>query len=635
MTIFSCNELSKTFTEKTLFDDISFGMETGERIGIIGKNGAGKTTLMKIVAGLETADKGKVVFNSNVRWEYLDQNPFFETFDIALDYVMKGRKDIFDYLEQYQSLSNSIHNSNDSDIKKQFDTASHYLDLHNGWSLESEAQKILSILGFDDFSVPVNQLSGGMRKRVALARALISEPELLIMDEPTNHLDADSVQWLQDRLMSFNNSLLFVTHDRYFLDAVATKIFEIEKKKIFIYTGNYEKYLEQKEALTSAQDAAFDHLRNKLRMELAWLQKGAKARRTKAKSRIDWIKVLEDDTKKVKDKDIKIEVGKTFIGSRIIDAHNITKNIAGKNLFTNFTYIATPGDRIGIIGPNGCGKSTLLNILSGNDFTETGTIKIGNSIKIGYYKQDTEDLKDSQTVIGSLKEIAEYIDVGIGRDRYLSTRDLLNKFLFPQNMHGAYISTLSGGEKKRLALIRLLMGNPNVLLLDEPTNDFDLQTLNALEDYLDNFYGTLLVVSHDRAFLDRIVTKIFSFDGNGLIKEYPGNYSDYLAKKESIRKQEAELKSDLNEKSRPEKVSQPKKKLSYKEQREFDNIESEIEKFESEKSKISDKINSSDGSDYKLLEQLSRDLAEIETKINELTDRWMELTELAETLSGS
>jgi ATP-binding cassette subfamily F protein uup len=628
MTIFSCNGISKAFNDKVLFEDIAFGMESGERIGIIGKNGAGKTTLMKIVAGLESPDAGSAVFNNKVRWEYLDQNPYFESSDFVIDYVMKGKPEVFSHLHRYSDLCKIIEKNNNPEIKVEFDTSSHYLDHHNGWSLESEAKRILSMLGIENFNSRTNTLSGGLRKRVALARALISEPDLLIMDEPTNHLDADSVQWLQDRLMDFNSSLLFVTHDRYFLDAVSTKILEIDRKKIFIYPGNYEQYLEMKETISATQDATIDHLRSKLRMELAWLQKGAKARRTKAKSRIDWIKVMADDAVKVKEKNIKIEVGKSFIGSRVIDAHGISKSIGGKVLFQNFTYLAKPSDRIGIIGANGCGKSTLLNILSGHDTSETGTIKIGNSIRIGFYRQEILDLKDNQTVIGSLKEIGEYIDVGVGRDRYLTNKDLLNKFLFPSNQHGAYISTLSGGEKKRLALIRLLMGNPNVLLLDEPTNDFDLSTLNALEDYLDNFYGTLLVVSHDRAFLDRVVNTIYCFEENGVIKEYPGNYTDYLAKKEAQSKAENKQNTEQSDKYKKDKSEAPKKKLSFKEQREYDGIELEIDKLESRKSELNDLLNSSDGTNYKELELFSNELNEIEQNIEILTLRWMELDEM-------
>ncbi|MDT3738480.1 MAG: ABC-F family ATP-binding cassette domain-containing protein [Candidatus Kapabacteria bacterium] len=630
MMIFSANNVSKTYNDKTLFDDIAFGMESGERIGIIGKNGAGKSTLMKIVAGLETPDTGGVVFNNSVRFEYLDQNPVFDTYDVVLDYVMKGRSDVFDYLEKYDELCKTIETNTDPAVRNIFDTASRYLDLHDGWTLAGEATRILSTLGIEDVHKSVHELSGGLKKRVALARALISNPDLLIMDEPTNHLDADSVQWLQDRLMDCNNSLLFVTHDRYFLDAVATKIIEIDKEKIYIYTGNYERFLEQKENLVAAQDATVEHLKSKLRMELVWLARGAKARRTKAKGRISSIHELVKDTIVVKEKKIKIEVGKSFIGSRIIDAHNISKSINGKKLFDNFTYIATPGDRIGIIGPNGCGKSTLLNILAELDKSDTGTIKTGNSIRVGYYRQEADDLKENQSVISSLKEIAEYIDVGLGRDRYLTTRDLLNKFLFPPSMHNSYISTLSGGEKKRLALIRLLMGNPNVLLLDEPTNDFDLDTMYALEDYLDNFYGTLLVVSHDRAFLDRIVSKIFSFGKNGIIKEYPGNYSDYLEKIEEEKKAAQSNLEPTAEKVKRIKSPGSKKKLTYNEQREYDNIENDIAALELRIGQINEILHSSDGSNYKELELLSVELSDTEQKIGELTSRWLELSEMTE-----
>ena len=630
MMIFSANNVSKTYNDKTLFDDIAFGMESGERIGIIGKNGAGKSTLMKIVAGLETPDTGSVVFNNSVRFEYLDQNPVFDTYDVVLDYVMKGRSDVFDYLEKYDELCKTIETTNKPEEKKLFDTASRYLDLHDGWTLAGEATRILSTLGIEDVHKSVHELSGGLKKRVALARALISNPDLLIMDEPTNHLDADSVQWLQDRLMDCNNSLLFVTHDRYFLDAVATKIIEIDKEKIYIYTGNYERFLEQKENLVAAQDATVEHLKSKLRMELVWLARGAKARRTKAKGRISSIHELVKDTIVVKEKKIKIEVGKSFIGSRIIDAHNISKSINGKKLFDNFTYIATPGDRIGIIGPNGCGKSTLLNILAELDKSDTGTIKTGNSIRVGYYRQEADDLKENQSVISSLKEIAEYIDVGLGRDRYLTTRDLLNKFLFPPSMHNSFISTLSGGEKKRLALIRMLMGNPNVLLLDEPTNDFDLDTMYALEDYLDNFYGTLLVVSHDRAFLDRIVSKIFSFGKNGIIKEYPGNYSDYLEKIEDEKKAAQSNLEPTAEKVKRIKSPGSKKKLTYNEQREYDNIENDIAALELRIGQINEILHSSDGSNYKELELLSVELSDTEQKIGELTSRWLELSEMTE-----
>ncbi len=634
MTIFSGSGIAKAYNDKVLFEDISFGMETGERIGIIGKNGAGKTTLMKIVAGLVEPDTGEIVFNSGVRREYLEQDPQFDSFDIVIDYVMKGRAEIAASLERYAELCKIIHSDSNPVNSTEFDTIIRFLDHHNGWAFESEAKKILSQLGMYDFARPVSELSGGLKKRTALARALISNPELLILDEPTNHLDADTVQWLQDRMNEFNNSMLFVTHDRYFLDAVATKIIEIDRKRLFTFPGNYEYYLEKKEAVAAAQDAAIGHIRSKLRMELAWLQKGAKARRTKSKSRIDWIKLMEEDSYKIKEKKIKIEVGKTFIGSRVIEANFITKEIGGRTLFRDFTYVAAPGDRIGIIGPNGCGKTTLLNVLSGNDSCSAGHVKFGATIKIGYFRQEIVGLRDNQTVIRALREVAEYIDVGVGRDRYLTTRDLLEKFLFPGSMHNSFISTLSGGEKKRLALIKLLMGNPNVLLLDEPTNDFDIATMNALEDYLDNFYGTLLVVSHDRAFLDRVVNTIFCFGAEGIVKEYPGNYSEYLERKESAHRQKPVPIGDTDIKVRREKDPAPKRKLTFREQQEYDNLELEIPKLEEKKQQLEETINSGSITDYKELDGLSRQLAILGIDIEEKTMRWLEISELMELLKG-
>lgn len=630
--IFSGSGIAKTYNDKVLFEDLAFGMESGERIGIIGKNGAGKTTLMKIVAGIVEPDEGEITFNNNVRREYLDQDPQFDSYDVVIDYVMRGRKEVSDYLERYTELCRVLKDDKNLGNNEELNKITEYLDHNNGWALENEAKKILSQLGMEDFNRSVHELSGGLKKRTALARALISDPELLILDEPTNHLDADTVQWLQDRMMDFNNSMLFVTHDRYFLDAVATKIIEIDRKKIFTYQGNYEHYLEKKEAVAAAQDSAIDHLRSKLRMELAWLQKGAKARRTKSKSRIDWIKVMEEDSHKVKEKKIKIEVGKTFIGSRVIEANYISKNIGDRVLFQDFTYVAAPEDRIGIIGANGCGKTTLLNVLSGNDSCTIGNVKFGATIKIGYYRQEITDLKDNQTVIGALREIAEYIDVGVGRDRYLTTKDLLEKFLFPSSRHGSYISTLSGGEKKRLALIRLLMGNPNVLLLDEPTNDFDIATMNALEDYLDNFYGTLLVVSHDRAFLDRVVNRIFCFEGNGIIKEYPGNYSAYLERRELYNRQKQDRNEDKSEKPKREKNNTSKKKLSFNEQREFDSLEKEIPQLEEKKKQLEQKMHSGGITDYKELEELSHELVLLGEQIDEKTMRWMEISEKMEMM---
>jgi ABC transport system ATP-binding/permease protein len=641
MTIFSCNNLSKKYERELLFDSVSFGLEEGERIGIIGKNGIGKTTLLNIIASKEYPDEGTVVFNNNVKLEYLPQNPDFQIGDTVLNAVMSAKPLVFEQIEEYHKLCDQFALSNDKNISKKIEEISRKLEVSNGWSLETEAKILLGRLGMNDYYKEVQYLSGGLKKRVSLARALLSNPELLILDEPTNHLDADSVQWLQDRLMNSSNSLLFVTHDRYFLDAVSTKIVEIDQRRIFSYPGNYEKYLERKESFVEINQSAFEHLLSRLRTELAWLQKGAKARRTKQKSRIDWAEKLKGMAKQTKEKKIKIELGKSFLGSRIIDAIGITKTLGGRLLFNDFTFIAKPGDRIGIIGPNGCGKSTLLNVLSGRMKSDTGTLKLGASAKIGFFTQENIDLKDTQSVIGSLREIAEYIDVGEGRDRYLTAKDLLNMFLFPPKQHSSLIGTLSGGEKRRLEVLRVLMDNPNVLLLDEPTNDFDIPTLNALEEYLENFYGTLLIVSHDRAFLDRTVKFIWAFDGYGNIKEYPGNYSDYLEKKEvkSHRHQiddfsvvsgyKPDTTNMIPTKSKETTLQRPKKH-SYKDQRELEELEMSISVMENDIKNIQELFSKGSITDYKEIEEKSNRLKELSEQVETATERWIELSEKIE-----
>ncbi|MFW6276148.1 MAG: ABC-F family ATP-binding cassette domain-containing protein [Bacteroidota bacterium] len=631
MTVFSTNNLSKSFKDKLLFEGVSFGMEMGERVGIIGKNGAGKTTLMKIIAGLDTPDEGDVVFNNNVSHEFLNQSPSFDSSETILDAVMQAREKEFKLLEEYRQLCSLPPDEQEGSALDRIQAVTHELYMSGGWELEREAEAVLMRLGMNEPYKICDTLSGGQKKRVALARALVSNPELLILDEPTNHLDADSVQWLQDRLMASNKAILLVTHDRYFLDAIATRIVEIDRHKIFSYPGNYEKYLEQKEIFVKAEESSREHKLMRLRTELAWLQKGAKARRTKQKSRVDWINELKKSTRKTKEKNIEIELGHVFLGSRIIEAHDIKKSIAGKLLFKNFTYIAKPKDRIGIIGPNGSGKSTLLNVLAGRVPPDDGRVLIGATVNIGYFKQEIQDLKPRNSVIASLREVAEYINVGVGKERYLTARDLLNKFLFPHNQHSSLIETLSGGEKRRLALLRVLMANPNVLLLDEPTNDFDLQTLAAFEEYLDNFYGVLIIVSHDRAFLDRTVDFILSFDGNGNIKEYPGNYSNYLEKREQELKEDKKLrqpKSNNKPKLKSPDNGEKPKKLSYKDQIEFNNIENEINTLEADKKEFEELINSGGITDFKELEKISLKLEEIDQKIDGLTLRWIELSEM-------
>lgn len=626
MTIFSANNLSKTYDDRLLFGDVSFGMQDGERVGIIGKNGAGKTTLMKIIAGLEVPDSGGVVFSKNSRLEFLEQVPVFEKHDTVIEVVMKAKPKLCKMLDEYQMLCDIPKETISKDQASRIDFLSHEIDECDGWDLEARAKSILSQLSLTEYNRDVTELSGGMKKRAALARALLSKPDLLILDEPTNHLDADSVQWLQDYLQNSNQTILFVTHDRYFLDAIVTKIIEIENEVVIAYPGCYEEYLERKHDYLQVHHSTVDHKLSRLRTELTWLQKGARARRSKQNSRINWIGELKKEAHHIKDKKIKIELGCDFISSRVIEAHGIQKSIGGKLLFDDFTYYAQPKDRIGIIGPNGSGKSTLLRVLQSIIPPDLGTVKIGASIKIGYFKQEIDDLKPEQSVLGAVKEIAEYINVGVGKERYLTPRDLLDKFLFPPIQQKALIKTLSGGERKRLALVRILMGNPNVLLLDEPTNDFDLPTLTAFEEYLDDFYGVLLTVSHDRSFLDRTVEFIYCFDGKGHIKQYPGNYSLYLEKKdqEKRNKPKIEQKSSASQKL---KRNKQQKKLSYIEQREYDDLEISIPILEEQKETLENELSSGGLSDHKILQEKSDELQILNDKVDEASMRWLELAE--------
>jgi len=624
MTLFTTYQLSKSYHNRLLFEGISFGMEEGERVGIIGRNGAGKTTLLRILAGQEDPDSGSVAWNKTARFDYLHQLPVFTEKESVLTTVLKARPEVFSVLDAYHREL-----ENPSDDPKILEKLLHDLDHHQGWNLETEAKKILHKLGMDQLDADVTTLSGGQRKRVALARVLLSAPDLLILDEPTNHLDADSVQWLQDYLQQSSRALLLITHDRYFLDAVSTKILELDRQKIIHYPGNYEQFLERKTAVLEAEQAAEDHLRNKLRTELAWLARGARARRTKQKSRIDWIAGMQAAPKPQEEKNIKIELGNAFLGARVIDAVNISKTLGGKVLFTNFTLTTAPGDRFGIIGQNGSGKTTFLRVLAGQVEPDTGTLKIGPTVSIGYFRQEINDLSDEQTVIGSLKEIAEYIDAGIGRERYLTPKDLLDQFLFSPNQHYAKVKTLSGGERRRLSLLRILMRNPNVLLLDEPTNDFDLDTLSALESYLDNFGGCLIVVSHDRAFLDRTVSFIYAFEEGGRIRQYPGNYSAYLERKEEdLAAKPAPAVKKPEAKSEPSRTG-GKRKLSYREQRELEQLNRDIELMEQEKAGLTDKLNQP-GAAYQDLLDASARIGDLESRIETALLRWMELTEIAE-----
>ena len=630
MVIFSATNLSKAYHDNPLFENVAFGMEEGERVGIIGRNGAGKTTLLRIIAGLESADSGDIATNSAASIEYLEQMPAFAREQRVLDAVMDGRREVRELLDRHAELCTLVAKDHDAAMQRELDEVTSRIEHARGWTLETEARIMLQKLGVPEFDAMVSRLSGGQRKRVALARALLRDPDLLILDEPTNHLDADSVQWLQDRLQQSTKALLLITHDRYFLDAVVHRIVEMEQLQLISFPGNYEEYLERKEAMIASQEAEAERNRSRLRQEIAWLERGAPARRTKQKSRIDWIKEIQSAPRPVRIKEVEIEIGNSFLGSKVIDAVNISKSIGGKLLFEHFTHRSVAGERIGIIGPNGCGKSTLLNVLTGAVEPDAGSVKIGSSVNIGFFRQENDDFDPSKSVVATLRGIAEYIDTGVGRDRYLSASDMLKRFHFPHKKQGALVGTLSGGERRRLALLMVLMKNPNVLFLDEPTNDFDIQTLNALEEYLQNFQGFLVVVSHDRMFLDRTVDYIYSFDGHGKVKQYPGNYTAYLERKESEERNDGrDGKTEKPRGETAEKKSRNPKKLTWKEEKELADLEKGIAKLEEEKAALEAQMHDADA-DYSALAEIGQRMHDLDARIAEMSDRWLELAEKQE-----
>jgi len=638
MNILSCDSLSKSYGDKVLFDSLSLGISAGERVAIIGKNGSGKSTLLKIIAGIEAQDDGRATINSQSKMVYLPQEPELNSSMTALECVLDGRQDLIKGLRDYNETASAIE-SNSREIElavltKRLEEIQAFLDANDGWNLEQNARKFLNKLGVVLPDSSVDTFSGGERKRVALARALLSEPDFLLLDEPTNHLDVDTVQWLQDIISSFNLTILFITHDRYFLDAIATRIIELDAGSVTSFPGNYESYLIKKAELQRVEAATLDAKAKKLHKELEWLRRGAKARRTKAKSRIQDIDVLRRDTVRISESSMDIRPGQTYLGGSILECRNVVKSFGSQNLINDFYYTAQPKQRIGIIGKNGSGKSTLLNLMAKELEPDSGYVNHGQTVVVGYFRQSVNSIDQSLTVLDNIKTIADHFKYGYKHEERVTAEDLLDRFMFSRKMQRTKASVLSGGELKRLALLQVLIKNPNVLFMDEPTNDFDLQTLAVLEDYLDLFGGVLICISHDRAFLDRVVDFIWSFE-QGSIKEYPGNYSAYLEKKE-LSKTTSEL--DLTDKSvdsagksknRTANESK-KKKLSYKEQRLFEELPHIIVQKEELLAGVKSELSTTDPANYQAYEKLSLLLSELTNEIDELETQWLELSEIAE-----
>ncbi len=538
MVILTADNLSKSFADRTLFENVSFGLNESDRVGLIGVNGSGKTTLLRVLAGLEPPDGGQVTRGNQVRVAYLPQNPTFAAEQTVLDYVFGADTPAMRLLRDFEAITARLERApTDEALLHTLHGLTGEMERLHAWEAESNARTILSRLGIHEYDALLSQLSGGQRKRVAMARALIDRAELLILDEPTNHIDVDSVAWLEEYLSRAPGALLLVTHDRYFLDRVTNRIFELDNRRLYTYEGNYERYLVAKTERERLREATSLKQENLLRKEMAWLQRGARARSTKQKAHIQRVEVLQEAVGQVagpRDA-LTIALGARRLGKRVIDFEGASKQWGEKTVIRNFTYSIEPGDRIGIVGPNGAGKSTLLNLIAGKLGADEGTVSLGETVHIAYYDQESRDLPLEQRVIEYIQEGAALIRLADGTK--LSASSLLEWFLFPPEQQYSLIGKLSGGEKRRLYLLRTLMEWPNVLLLDEPTNDLDIQTLTVLEDFLDHFGGTVIAVSHDRYFLNRVADFLLAFEDDGTIREIPGTYALYQEMRERERQQ--------------------------------------------------------------------------------------------------
>ena len=635
MNLMTLENISKSYSEKNLLDNISFGINEGEKIGIIGVNGTGKSTLLKIIAGFEVADGGTITKANKVRVEYLPQNPDYNEDYTVLEQVFKGTSEEMRLLLEYEETLEKLNSDYSDSLNSKLISLQDKIDALNLWDLESEAKTVLTKLGITNFNQKVKELSGGQRKRVSLASALITPCELLILDEPTNHLDNDTIDYLEEYLNSRRGSLLMITHDRYFLDRVCNRIIELDKGRLFSYEGNYSIFLEKKMERLALEASIEEKRQNLIRNELAWVRRGAKARTTKQKARLQRFDELVNRDVITADEKIDISVGSTRLGKKIIEIHHISKAFDGRILINDLDYTLARTDRIGIIGKNGMGKSTLINILNGKLTPDSGHIEIGETVKIGCFDQDDSHMHPDMRAIDYVKEASDYIETSDGTK--ISASSMCERFLFNSTMQYTLIGKLSGGERRRLHLLRTLMMAPNVLLLDEPTNDLDIDTLNILEDYLDEFSGVVITVSHDRYFLDRICNKIFAYEGMGKIHIFTGNYSDYSIYREiqGIEFKEAEKKEVPKSTVKKEKPKNDKKlKFTYNEQREFDTIDSDIEKLEN---KIQELENSTSkyATDFVKLQEVLDEKAKLESELEHKYERWEYLNNLAEEIANS
>lgn len=624
----TAEKLSMSYGDKVLFRDVSFTVGKEDKIGVIGVNGTGKSTLLKAIAQIEVPDSGTISHPKDYTIEYLAQEPMLNPDLTVMDQIYFGENERIQLLRNYETAVLQLEKDpGNITMQQKMLNLQEKMDKENAWGALTEAKTILTKLGITDFEKRITELSGGQRKRVAIAKALIQPRDLLILDEPTNHLDNDTVLWLEKYLQTYPGAIIVVTHDRYFLNRVTTKIFELHQGELYIYEGNYELYLEKKaerEELNKQREAKHQNI---LKKELQWLRRGARARTTKQKARIERIEGLKSKNFDTKKETIEFQAASSRLGKKVIEIESIDKSFDNRKIISGFSYIIQPGDRIGIIGPNGTGKTTLLNMLAGRAEPDEGEISVGETVKIGYYTQGDEELPGDKRIIDYIKEAAEVIRTKDGR--LITAEQLLERFLFSRKEQYTYIRSLSGGQKRRLYLLKILMTEPNVLLLDEPTNDLDTETLSVLEDYLEQFSGVVITVSHDRYFLDRVVDKLFIFEGKGKIRSFIGNYSEYITVQEQ--EQKAELKPQKKEKI--ESKPKQRKKLSYKDQKEWENIEEEITRMEEKLKEIEQEIIEA-GTDAEKAAELYNEQMELERELEQKLERWETLSLLVEEMEN-
>ncbi|RCW77517.1 ABC-F family ATP-binding cassette domain-containing protein [Saliterribacillus persicus] len=618
------DHLYKSYGEKVLFNQISFSIGENDRIGLIGVNGTGKSSLLKVLAGIDTAESGEFEHPNDYLVEYLDQDPELDDTVSVMEYIYNGEQKEIVTLRKYEKAALALENNpTDEKLQQQLLRVQQEMDEIDAWDAMTRAKTILSKLGVTKLDQQISALSGGQKKRVAIAKAFIQPADLLILDEPTNHLDNDTIEWLEEFLPQYKGALLLVTHDRYFLNRVTNRIFELDKGKLYTYQGNYQIFLEKKAEREEQEVASEKKHKNVLKQELAWLHRGAKARTTKQKARIGRVEEMKDKTFDTKKESVAFAVGANRLGTKVLEVEGLTKGYGNEMLFENLDFLVKPHDRIGIVGANGSGKTTLLNILAGQIEPDKGFVEKGSTVKIGYYTQNHPAIPDDLKVIEFIRDVAEVVHTQKGD--IITAEQMLEQFLFPRSMQWTYVKRLSGGERRRLYLLSVLMKEPNVLFLDEPTNDLDTQTLMVLEDYLENFPGVVITVSHDRYFLDKTVDQLLAFDGSGNVIYFYGNYSEY-------REQEKVAETPIQkEKSKPLPEKKKRKKLSYNDQKEWETIEDTIGDIEGQIESVQQDIEDA-GSDSEKIQKLYKKQQQLEQELEFKMERWEELSLLVEEM---